>query len=270
MNMKTTLLLLFGLVAMAAFAGSCSSDAGSAAPSDGLSGAGQGGSMARFGIKDEVLYVIDHTTLKQFDISDARQPRYLSSRDIAVTQGIETIFIDDTLLFIGSQTGMYIYDVSAPGFPQRLSLSSHITSCDPVVAADGYAYVTLNSESRWCGRNTNEILVYDIHLPSAPELCYTIATSPASPKGLCVDGTHLFVCFNNGLRVYDLSRPAEPRWVADMESTAGLPQMNAYDILPVEGHLLVVGPDGFYQLDYDEAARTFLLLSQIPVTTTRQ
>ena len=46
------------------------------------SGTGFGGSMARFGIKDKVLYIVDQNNLKIFDITNKTSPfkdgRFLS------------------------------------------------------------------------------------------------------------------------------------------------------------------------------------------------
>ena len=107
---------------------------------------GQGGSMARFTIKGDYLYTVDHQTLKTFDISSAESPEYLKNKDQYLDFGVETIFTMDTLLFIGSRTGMYIYNITRPDFPQQMSYTPHITSCDPVVASGNYAYVTFYSE----------------------------------------------------------------------------------------------------------------------------
>jgi hypothetical protein len=171
----------------------------------------------------------------------------------------------DTLLFIGSQTGMYIYDVSGAGFPTYLSMASHITSCDPVVAAGNYAYVTLNTENATCGRNTNEIRVYDISNPKNPVLDATISTLSQHPKGLGISGNNLFVCFTAGLKVYDLTQPDAPQWVADLESIPGMGSTNTYDVIPVGSHLLVTGADGFYQFDYDDVAKKLSFISKIAV-----
>ncbi len=46
-------------------------------------------------------------------------------------------------MFLGSTNGMYIYDISAPDTPKYVSELQHVTSCDPVVVDDKYAYVTL-------------------------------------------------------------------------------------------------------------------------------
>ena len=50
--------------------------ANSSGASSGVSGSGVGvgGSMARFGIKDKVLYILDQNNLKIFDITNKTSP----------------------------------------------------------------------------------------------------------------------------------------------------------------------------------------------------
>ncbi len=216
---------------------------------------GQGGSMARFAIKDDVLYVVDNSTLKLFDIQNEAQPRYLQVKEQKLDFGIETIFIRDSLLFIGSETGMYIYNVKRPDFPQYLSSVSHIRSCDPVVANGNYAYVTLNTASTRCNRGTNELQVYDISNPRSPVLRTTIPMN--SPKGLGVGGNKLFVC-DRGLKVYDISNPVNPDYVDDNSSIPEIGNIDAYDVIPRNGVLLLTGRNGLYQIDYTGEKLKFL------------
>lgn len=102
---------------------------------------GQGGSMARFTLANGHLYAVDDYDLRLFDVSKKADPEFV--KQINLGWGIETIFPFKDKLFIGSNTGMHIYDISSPAAPEQLSVYSHITSCDPVVANDDYAFVTL-------------------------------------------------------------------------------------------------------------------------------
>ncbi|HET8828856.1 MAG TPA: hypothetical protein VFM79_05925, partial [Pelobium sp.] len=104
---------------------------------------GTGGSTARFTLQNSSLYTVDQSQLKVFDLEDAEKPVFI--KDIAIGFGIETIFPYQDKLFIGSTTGMHIYDASNPLSPTKLSTYSHVTSCDPVIVEGNYAYVTLRS-----------------------------------------------------------------------------------------------------------------------------
>ncbi|MDR1667828.1 MAG: hypothetical protein LBS03_09100 [Bacteroidales bacterium] len=209
---------------------------------------GTGGSMSRFAIQNDVLYTVSSETLKLFDLADAAHPKYMLSKDQEVGIDIETVFPMDTLLFIGSQSGMYVYNVARPKFPQRLGSISHIRSCDPVVAQGNYAYVTLNTNSNWCGSSPNNVLqIYNISNPMSPVLKKSMDL--LGPQGLCVDGNKLFVC-DKGLKVYDISNPEKPLWVDDLEDIREVDVRTAYDVIPMDGLLMLIADEGFYQFDY--------------------
>jgi hypothetical protein len=161
----------------------------------------------------------------------------------------------DTLLFIGSENGLYIYNITRPDFPQRFSFISHIRSCDPVVASGKYAYVTLNSASTRCNRGTNELLVFDISNPAYPYLQKTVEMS--APKGLGVDEKKLFVC-DRGLKIFDISNSANPVWIDDLSKIPEADNIDAYDVIPRNGILLLIGKNGFYQFDYTGEKVKFL------------
>ncbi|MDR1980632.1 MAG: hypothetical protein LBQ39_03295 [Tannerellaceae bacterium] len=215
-----------------------------------------GGSMARFAVCGDYLYTVDNSTLRTFDLSDAGSPAYMDSKDQFLDFGVETIFPMDTLLFLGSQTGMYIYNVTRPDFPQQIARVSHITSCDPVVASGNYAYVTLNSEHSWCGRSVDELQIYDLSDLYNPQLVRT-ETGFKHPGGLGIDGNKLFIC-DNGLKIYDVSDPQKPVWTGDLTHIPQADGIEAYDVIPLNGLLLVVGNGGLYQFDYRGEKITFV------------
>ena len=229
-------------------AASCTKDAGEGAP------IGQGGSMARFAISSDgsVLYTVTTDSMKVFNIEDAANPIYHPQRNIRVGFDIETIFPMDTLLFIGSRNGMFIYDISEPRFPAFLSEARHFRSCDPVVAHGNYAYVTLNTISVNCGRTPHNVLdVYDISNLLKPTLIRTVQMN--GPTGLGIDGAkqRLFVC-DMGLKVYDISNPQNIKQIDDHVGITEVDIRKAYDVIPVKGSelLILVAKEGLFQFDY--------------------
>ncbi|MDR0714486.1 MAG: hypothetical protein LBF89_09560 [Bacteroidales bacterium] len=222
----------------------------------GDSSQGTGGSMARFAIQNDVLYTVSSDMLQLFDLTDAAHPKYMTSKNQKIGSDIETVFPMDTLLFVGSQSGMYVYNVTRPKFPQRLGEVSHIRSCDPVVAQGNYAYVTLNTNENWCGTSPNNVLqIYDISNPMNPKLKKTL--NLLGPQGLGVDGNKLFVC-DKGLKVYNISQPENPVWVDDLYEIDEADVSAAYDVIPMDGLLILIADEGLYQFDYTGDKLTFV------------
>jgi hypothetical protein len=204
--------------------------------------------MARFAVQNDVLYTVSSDSLKLFDLADAAHPKYMPTKDQKIGSDIETVFPMDTLLFIGSQSGMHVYNVVRPKFPQRLGTVSHIRSCDPVVAEGNYAYVTLNTNFSWCGASPNNVLqVYDVSRPMSPILKTSVDLR--GPQGLGIDGDKLFVC-DKGLKVFDISQPENPVWIDDLDDINEADISTAYDVIPVDGLLILVADEGLYQFDY--------------------
>jgi hypothetical protein len=186
--------------------------------------------------------------LKIFNIEDAANPTHSDQRDVHVGFDIETIFPMDTLLFIGSRSGMYVYDISVPKFPVKLSEVFHIRSCDPVVAQGNYAYVTLNTNFSTCGASANNVLdIYDISDPLKPQLKRTLQMN--GPTGLGVDGDKLFVC-DRGLKVFNVADPLNIRQIDDLVDIDQVDIRAAYDVIPVNGLLFLIAAEGLFQFDY--------------------
>lgn len=215
---------------------------------------GIGGSMARFTIYKNYLYAVDHSHLQTFDISSPDNP--LVWAKINVGREIETIFPFKDKLFIGSTTGMFIYDNSVPWNPRQVGQFSHARGCDPVVANDTLAFVTLRSGTQ-CPGNQNQLDILDIKDLFKPKL---IATYPMQePAGLGIDDNILFICDGKaGLKVFDFTNPKNIKllsWQSDF---------NTYDIIPLGAYAIVIGNDGLYQFDYKNPEK-LILLSKIKV-----
>jgi hypothetical protein len=230
----------------------CSKDGGSDSPSP---GSGTGGSTARFTISGNTLYMVSNTDLQAYDITRSSDPRRGSKTQLGF--GVETIFPYRSNLFIGTQTGMFIYDISRPDSPQRVGMYTHIQSCDPVVAQGNYAYVTLRSGTNCRNVALNSLDVIDMSNLANPKLIKSYPMK--NPHGLGVDGPLLFVGEGDyGLRVMDISNPNDVRQIQYFDST------RTYDVIPTKKRLIVTGPDGIYQYSYADG-KQLALLSKIPV-----
>lgn len=214
---------------------------------------GVGGSMARFAIVDEYMYSVDANKLSVFDISDLQVPTVVQQMNIG--WGIETIFPFRQNIFIGSQTGMYIYSIEQPSNPALLSFYQHIRRCDPVVANDTHAFVTLRGGGA-CGGTSNELHVLDIQDLTQPRLLKTYAMT--EPHGLGIDDNALFICDGSaGLKVYD----ATDVYAITDNMIATYPSIRAYDVIPFNDLLIMTGDDGIRQFDYSNPAKIKLLSS---------
>lgn len=92
----------------------------------------QAGSLARFLPIDGYLYVLNQWELILFEIDDNYQP--LRFGKTPLNNNAETLFQLNDFLFIGTTTGMLLYDVTSPTNPEFISSVDHFRSCDHVVA----------------------------------------------------------------------------------------------------------------------------------------
>jgi len=202
---------------------------------------GIGGSMARFALYNNRMFTVSHNDLKVFNTSNAALPSYTGK--INLNQGdIETIYPYQDKLFIGSQSGMFIYSVANPDIPTKLGASTHIRACDPVIAEGNYAYVTLKGGAQ-CGGFTNQLEVVDISNLLAP---IRLKIYPmTSPEGLSKDGNNLFVCDgSNGLVIFNASNPLAIQQISKVSNII------PFDVIATNGLALVVAKDGLYFINY--------------------
>lgn len=224
------------------------------------SGVGIGGSMARFGIKDKVLYVVDKSTLKVFDISNKTIP--VKVNDFNPGWNVETMFLRGNDMFLGTTTGMAIFDISNPTSPFSRTFFTHARSCDPVIVDDTLAYVTLRTGTS-CGGNQNLLDIVNIKDITKPTT--VVSYFMTNPHGLGKDGDLLFICDGSaGLKVYNA---ADPKQLLGNLIYA-YPSIQAFDVIPIGNVLVLIGEDGLYQYNYSNV-KNITLLSSIQVVKTK-
>lgn len=203
---------------------------------------GTGGSMARFIVYNDYLYMVSSGTIKIYSLSNSRVPSYAGI--VYASWGLETVFIADNYMYIGSQTGMEIYSLSNPSNPERTGFYSHVTSCDPVVVEGSYAFVTLHSGSL-CGDTINQLDIVDISNKANPARIRSY--SMVNPHGLGIENSVLFVCDGSaGLKIYDASDVN----LISSHQISHFPDIHAFDVIPAGGILFLIGDDGLFQYDY--------------------
>jgi hypothetical protein len=215
---------------------------GAASPS--AAAPGIAGSMSRFGIVNDYLYAVNLYSLNVLDIANPSEPNKLGTTSIGAN--IETIYPFKDKLFIGSSSGMFIYDITNPAAPVRQGQFMHARACDPVVADDNYAYVTLRTGS-FCTGTNNQLDVVNVQNVLAPTLAKTYPMT--NPHGLAKDGHLLFICDGkDGLKVFDATLPATIRQLKHVKD------LETYDAIAWNNNLIVVANDGIYQYSYSSGA----------------
>ena len=206
---------------------------------------GTGGSMARFALASDRLYTVSYSDIKVFNTAVPENPGYVKTVDVG-TWDIETIFPFGKNLFIGSMTGMYIFDIEDKDNPVQKGRFAHARVCDPVVSDGKYAYVTLRNGTQ-CGGFTNQLDVVNVENVSAPFLVKSY--NMTNPHGLGVDGKWLLICDGaDGLRILDASKADDVKRVGQLQG------INTFDVIPLGGIALVSATDGLYLVDYSNPA----------------
>jgi hypothetical protein len=206
--------------------------------------------MARFALASDRLYTVSYNDLKAFNVSNPADPFFVSQTNIASWR-LETIFPFKSNLFIGASDGMYICDISDKDKPRQVGKFTHARVCDPVVANNDYAYVTLRDGTQ-CQGFINQLDVVNIKNLFAPSLVKSYPLT--NPHGLALDGNLLLICDGrDGLRVMDATHPdsvTQLGWLKGLET---------YDVIALGGTALVVATDGLYLVDYNNPAAPAVL-----------
>jgi hypothetical protein len=217
---------------------------------------GKGGSLARFAMANNHLYVVSLEDLHVVNISNPQSPFLISK--VKLGKDIETIFPHESKLFIGSETSVMIYDISNASNPTKISSFTHVRACDPVVVQGNYAYATLRAGGP-CPGSRSQLLVLDISDIYNPKLFKTY--NMTEPYGLGIDGEALFICEGkHGLKVYNASNPN----TITNNQIANFNDVHAFDVIPFNNVLIMTGNGGISQYDYSDKSN-LQLLSVIPV-----
>ncbi len=220
------------------------------------SGTGINGSTSRMVIVNNFMYAVDRSMLTSINISTVAQPAVENTT--AIGWEIETIYPVKDKLFIGGQTGMFIYDIAVPALPQFLGTFTHACFNDPVIADGNFAYVTLKARETqspcWGApaAQTNELDIVNISNLYNPVLAKIY--NMKSPTGLWKDGNLLFICDGSaGLKIFNAADPLNLQLINQV--TGIEPQ----DIIAGSGVAIVIAKNGLYQYDYSTPAQTRLI-----------
>jgi hypothetical protein len=215
-----------------------SASASSSAP--GVSN-GMGGSMARFALSDDRMYTVDNAKLKVFNTAIPEKPVFIKELS-AGGWDIETIFPFGKNLFLGSMTGMHIFDITAKDNPFRTGSFTHARVCDPVISDGKNAFVTLRNGTK-CAGFINQLDVVDISDLSKPKLLKSYPLT--NPHGLSKEGDVLIICDGaDGVKFFNAAD------VNNIKQLAQVKGMKAFDVIALGMVAMVSAEDALYLIDF--------------------
>ncbi|MDP3915651.1 MAG: hypothetical protein Q8R96_18145 [Bacteroidota bacterium] len=204
---------------------------------------GVGGSMARFGLYLDFLYIVNQNSLLSFKLNSNSEVTLLNTE--YVNWNVETIFITDKHLFLGTQNGMIVKSLEVPERPSHKGSFSHMTACDPVVIKGDLAFVTLKGGNT-CRGTLNQLDV--VRMSNGYSQFQLLKSYPMfGPQGLGIDDDLLFICDGDaGLKIYNAADPL----AITQNMVKSFPSINAYDVIPMNNYLFLIGEKGFMLYDY--------------------
>jgi hypothetical protein len=226
-----------------------------AVPVKNLGGAnGQAGSLSRFALLNNYLYIANRFSLTAIDVSNPLQP--IVKPATFGTGEIETIYPFKNVLLLGSPTGMSIFSVTNPAVPVYAGGISHWRGCDPVVAENNTAYVTVRGGGP-CGGSVSQLDIIDISNIYKPVLQKSYPLQ--NPYGLGIYNNTLGICDGNeGFKLYTVNN-------TNLQMLSSLNTINAFDVIMNNDIALLIAKDGMYQYDISNK-QSLVLLSKLSIT----
>ncbi|MBP7821962.1 MAG: hypothetical protein KA010_03500 [Saprospiraceae bacterium] len=206
---------------------SCSLDS-SLSEFDNSSNSGMSGSIKKFVINGDFMYVLNNNEIQTYDVSNSDKP--ILKNSIRTDYGLETITVYDGYVYVGSTTSLYILnidDASAPIILSKTDRNYSFTGCDPVAVKGNYAYSTVKIIANICGtvNTTSALIVFDVHDKRNPREIKRIPMS--MPNGLAFVRDYLLVCDAGANEVVvfdvsDLENPIHTNYSFDLEDPVDL------------------------------------------------
>jgi hypothetical protein len=212
---------------------------------------GMSGSITKMTLIDNYIYIMEQYNLVPIDISNPLNPK--NTNRVSIWRNVETLFAAQNHIFMGTTTGMLIYETSNPDNPTERSVINHIDACDPVIVQGDYAYVTIRSGNT-CAGTFNQLDIIDITNLDSPTIKESFQFT--NPHGLGIDGTSLFICDgSDGLKILDATNPL----TCGDQLISTFSDIQATDIIPFNSTAIVIGDAGIYQYDYTDINNLTLL-----------
>lgn len=211
------------------------------------------GSYANMIAVADHLYVIGETDIITYKQQEDKSVTEVDRQTLGLN--LESLFYRKGVLFVGSSERMYICTLGTDYLPNLKSTTQYtdmpdVRPCDPIVANDEHAFVSLSSSAPAdeddCGiSEVNQLRVFDISNLTAPAEVARLEME--GPKGMALDGDLLFVCEKeNGLKVMDVSDATAPQQIIHFEG------FETQDAVSTGTSVFIVGPSDLYEFDYTD------------------
>jgi hypothetical protein len=231
------------------------SDVSASSPSQIRNSNGQTGSLSRFAMLNNYLYIGNKYSITPIDITNPLVP--LPKQLVQSPGVLETMYPFNNFLLAGDPRGLYIFGTSNPSVPNFISRYDHWRGCDPVVAQNNTAYVTVRGGG-FCGGDRNILDLIDITNINNPTLIKTYQMQ--NPYGLGIFNNKLGICDGAaGFKLFDATNSMN----LQLQSTINT--IEAIDVIMNDDLAILIAKDGLYQYNISNSS-TPILLSKISIT----
>ncbi len=216
----------------------------SSAGGGGTVSTGKAGSMAKFAVVNNYLYIAHSSVLQPLNISDPSNPIKLPKVNFN-SDNIETIFPYKDYLYFGTNSGVLIYDCSSnPEAPIYRKTLTHALGCDPVVVSEDFCFSTVRNNTVCRSGNTvNAMYIYNVANINNPQYLRNVQLT--NPYGLGVKNNLIFICqAESGLSVYNWDKST-----TQVSLKHNYPDIHAYDVIVNGNTLIVTADNGLFQFD---------------------
>lgn len=163
------------------------------------------------------------------------------------------LFATEGLGTIARPYGLHILDIQNPAVPHEVG-TFYIQPSFPQRSIQSFVlynkYVLLAAE---------HIFIVDVSKPAQPKEVFRLPVEN-SILGLAVEDGRLYAYTDAGLRIYDLSNPADPQLTATARIPVSFALVQAFRI--IRGYLYVLSSDGFRVFDITTPQRPVLTFYQ--------
>ncbi|MCK9447691.1 MAG: hypothetical protein M0Q41_01810 [Bacteroidales bacterium] len=219
----------------------------------------QTGFRPHFGMHANQIYVICNNALGVYSVDNHYNLK--GKNEVVTNEMLYTLYINDNKLFLGSRSGMSIYNINETNSPVFMNRTNQINSCSPLTFKETLIYAGAGT-SDICHTTGNRLDIFDI--TNIQNISLLASFSMEGISALETDDENLFICVGKeGLKVFNRTSPIELEkyLIAELKDIAALRAMRFDDIL------LVVGMDGIYQYDFSTPS-DIQLLSRIALSGT--